>query len=164
MYIRVVSFLNQQKFFNENQFGFRKITTSHATTLMVEEIVQSFEEKQYVLGVFLDLSKAFDTIDHQILLEKLHHYGIRGLAFEWFHSYLSDRTQQVAVSNKLSESKSIECGIPQGSILGPLLFLIYVNDFPSALSAGKSIMFADDTNIFFNCNSYMNCIKLLTNN
>lgn len=155
MYIRVVSFLNQQQFFNKHQFGFRKKhSTSHAIMLMVEEIVKAFNEKRFVLGIFLDLSKAFDTIDHRILLHKLHFYGIRGTAHDWLYSYLTNRTQQVKISSKFSESKVIEFGVPQGSILGPLLFLIYVNDFANTLTTGQSIMFADDTNIFVSNKCY----------
>ena len=155
IYVRLISFLNQQKFFNAHQFGFRKNhSSSHASILLIEEITKAFKSKQHVLGIFLDLSKAFDTIDHGILLNKLYHYGIRGLAHDWFSSYLSNRTQQVEILNTLSDSKKIESGVPQGSILGPLLFLIYVNDFTNSLTAGKSIMFADDTNVFFSSDSY----------
>ena len=105
---------------------------------MIEEIVHDFEDKRYVLGVFLDLSKAFDTLDHQILLDKLHHYGIRGLVHTWFRNYLTERTQQVKIDYQLSASESIDFGVPQGSILGLLLFLIYVNNVSNALSVSKS--------------------------
>ena len=96
VYRRVVSFLTGQGFFHKNQFGFKKIfSTSHATTLLVENITTAFEKKQSMIGVFLDLSTAFDTIDYKILLQKLMHYGVRGLPLEWFFSHLNDRTQQV---------------------------------------------------------------------
>ena len=155
VYKRLDSFLNGQSFFHKNQFGFRKkISTSHATTLLVENITTAFEKKQSMIGVFLDLSKAFDTIDHQILLQKLMHCGVRGLTLEWFFGYLNDRTQQVVCNNQLSDILKIKCGVPQGSILGPLLFLIYVNDFCRCITKGKTTMFADDTNLFFSESCY----------
>ena len=121
VYKPLVSFLIRQNFFHKNQFGFRKkYSTSHATMLLVENFTAAFEKKQCMVGIFLDLSKAFDTIDQKMLLQKLMHYGIRGLRLEWFSSYLNDRTQQVLCNNQLSATLKINCGVPQGSILGPL--------------------------------------------
>ena len=155
VYNRVISFLNRQNFFFQYQFGFRKNhSTCHATTLLVENITEAFENKEFVLGLFIDLSKAFDTIDHKILLSKLWHYGIRGVTHQWFSSYLCDRKQLVEINGICSKTKAINFGVPQGSILGPLLFLIFVNDFNRTLTAGKCIMYADDTNIFFRNKSY----------
>ena len=107
---------------------------------MVENITKSFEDKEYTLGVFLDLSKAFDIIDHSILLAKLNHFGVRGVANEWFRSYLNGCLMQTEVNGKISNSKPIVVGVPQGSILGPLLFLIYANDVPKCLTSGKAII------------------------
>ena len=97
----------------------------------------------------MDLSKAFDTLDHAILIRKLEYYGLRGFAIQWFKNYLTSRKQYVYYDSTESELLSIECGVPQGSILGQLLFLIYVNDISYSSNALQCILFADDTNVFF---------------
>ena len=102
VYNRLHSFLVKCNIFSNTQFGFRRgHSTSHATTYLIHKIIEAFENKQSSLGIFLDLTKAFDTIDHTIMLHKLHHYGIRGTAFEWFKSYLSGRSQQVEISDRV---------------------------------------------------------------
>ena len=104
-------------------------------------------QRQIEFSGLLDLSKAFDTVDHAILLDKLTKYGLNEEAVRWFKSYLSDRRQQCLVNGHLSSSRLIKCGVPQGSILGPLLFIIYINDLPDCLKYSKPRMYADDTNI-----------------
>ena len=114
----------------------------------MDQLIASLENGEYTIGTFLDFSKAFDTVDHVILLKKLSHYGIRGSALKWFESYLSNCKQYVTYNGIASSTQTIRCGVPQGSILGPLLFLIYINDFCSICKHTMPILFADDANLF----------------
>ena len=126
MYTRVTSFLDSQNLIYSRQFGFRKShSTLHTLTVIVERIRKSLDNGELACGVFVDLQKAFDTVDHQILISKLDHYGIRGPCKNWFKSYLSDRHQFVSIQNSESSLQSIRHGVPQGSVLGPLLAPVY---------------------------------------
>jgi hypothetical protein len=126
---------------------------------MVDKITSAIDNKQFSVGVFVDLSKAFDTLDHKILLHKLEHYGIRGIALKWFESYLSSRTQFVEYKGTKSNHLKIKCGVPQGSILGPLLFSFILMAFVSKVL--HLILFADDTNIFHAGNDIATLINTL---
>ena len=146
---RMYKFLCNQGILFPNQYGFRpKHSTIDAVTKFTSDLMLSLDKKYSTLAVFLDLSKAFDTIDHHILLKKLEHYGVRGIALEWFRNYLSNRTQYVSYRGAQSSLQNITCGVPQGSVLGPLLFIIYTNYLPNSLSYSKCILFADDTTLY----------------
>ena len=151
LYKRLYSFLSSNGVLHDQQFGFRKgHSTTHALHKSVNDITKSISNNQHVLGIFIDLSKAFDTLDHGILLRKLENYGIRGQALNLLKSYLTSRLQCVTFQDKTSEVLDVNYGVPQGSILGPLLFLLYVNDIVNCYSESdcKFVLYADDTNIF----------------
>ena len=140
-----------------NQFGFTKgRSTAHAVRQLCDEFVDNLDNGKITCAVFLELSKAFDTVNHQILIKKLEHYGIRGLPLQLLISYLTDTFQYTIVNNVKSNLKQVKCGVPRGSTLGPLLFLIYINDL-SYLSKFNTKLFADNTVLTLS-NS---CIKTL---
>ena len=148
IYSRIDNFLTTKDIIFDKQFGFRKShSTSHALNFSISHIEKELDDKNHVLGVFIDLSKAFDTIDSK-LLSKLHNYGIKGNALELMKSYLSDRKQYVKVLDEESSELDVIYGVPQGSVLGPLLFLLYINDINSSSKDGLFVLFADDTTIF----------------
>jgi hypothetical protein len=144
---KLVSFLESNKLISTQQFGFR---TSHSTVhpmmLLLNHLTSALNAKKHSIVIFCDLKKAFDTCDHKILLSKLHNIGVRGTELRWFENYLSDRNQYVYINNVSSPMMKILKGVPQGSILGPILFLIYINDLPKCTNM-FSLLFADDTTL-----------------
>ena len=151
VYNRIIDFANRARFeiLYPLQFGFQKNhSTVFSLTYLINKIATSIDHNEITVGIFLDLSKAFDTLDHQILFSKLEHYGIRGIALQWIKSYFYNRRQFVRFNVTRSTECFIKCGVPQGSILGPLFFLLYINDLPNATKLVECLLFADDTSIF----------------
>ena len=153
---RLLHYFSRNKLLNQCQFGFLAgMSTQDAILSLTEKVYDNLENKLSTLAIYIDFSKCFDTLNRSILLKKLEIYGIRGIPLALFRSYLTDRFQAVKVNNTISQFKMINAGVPQGSVLGPLLYLIYVNEIPNISSQFTTCLFADDTTLIFeNSNKY----------
>ena len=157
-----MSYLNNKNLLSNQQYGFLSgISTHDAVIDLLEFIYNSLDKKQHNINIFIDLSKAFDTVDHKILLTKLNSFGVRGTPHDLLKSYLHNRKQVVRIKNATSTPKTINIGVPQGSILGPLLFLIYINDLPNVSNLLQTILFADDTTLTYSHKNYMELVPII---
>ena len=161
VYRQLKHFLDKNDILFKSQYGFReKHSTRHAVIDIVNIIQNNMDLELFTCGIFLDLKKAFDTVNHS---KKLNHYGIRGIINDWFFSYLLGRSQVTEIDCNLSTINKISCGVPQGSVLGPLLFLIYINDFHNSLAKFSFYLFADDTNLLYADKNLKSLEKTLNN-
>ena len=167
--VRLLSFIAGNDILFQRQSGFRKkFTTMFPIIDSVSDCFDNVNDKKYSCTIALDIRKAFDSVSHAILLNKLEHYGMRGVCHKLFSSYLENRKQYVCVNNVKSSLQKIKSGVPQGSVLGPILFLLYINDLPNALPSPPRL-FADDTFLLYSsndihqlkslCNSELRLIK-----
>ena len=161
---RLISFCVKFSILSDVQFGFQSgISTSDALFKITESIYKALDNKSHHISILLDIRKAFDCVDHIILLRKLHHYGIRGVPWKWFQSYLSDRQCYLEINSIKSNLNTFNTGVPQGSILGPILFLIYVNNLPQTTDILETQLFADDTIVSYS-NNDLDLLKYSANN
>ena len=166
VFIQLYEYFNKNNLLYKSQYGFRTLHSTELASLEINDFIgKDLDSGKLPIRVFLDLSKAFDTLDHKIVLEKLLYHGIKGTELAWFKSYLSNRTQFVSYDGTNSRTSSLTTGVPQGSILDPLPFIIYMNDIHDASSKFHAILFADDTNLTstpcsFDVNIDNNCNSL----
>ena len=164
MYNCLFDFICDNNILYDYQFGFRpKHSTQQAIITLFDNITKSLDNGNIAISIFIDLKKAFDTVNHRILLRKLYAYGIRGPILKWIESYLTGRTQYVVFDGKESEVRTVQCGVPQGSILGPLLFILNMNDICNVSDLFFAIMYADDTSLLVTGNDLHSLIVSLNN-
>ena len=160
MYNRLNSYLEKFEILSKDQYGFRKKkSTKGALIRFINQVQSDLDKGKFAVAIFVDLKKAFDTVDHKILLKKLDFYGIRGNANLWFKNYLTDRKQYIDCDSISTKMVQVKVGVPQGSNLGPLLFLLYINDLPLCLKHGKCTMFADDTTLYNSSNNSIDVVR-----
>ena len=148
VFIQLYDYLIKNKLLYDSQYGFRRLHSTELAALeFTDKIIANLDQGKLPVAIFLDLSKAFDTIDHSILINKLKYYGVRGMSLYWFESYLSNRVQYVQFNDSISSYSHISTGVPQGSILGPLLFIIYMNDIANVTNKFHFTLYADDTSL-----------------
>ena len=158
---RFLNYLDSFGYISKHQYGFqRKISTCDAVTNLTEQIYENLDNKDHTIAIFLDLKKAFDTVNHDILIRKLQNFGCRGTPLNWFQNFLCDRTHCVKIDDAKSDVRTVNIGVPQGSILGPLLFLLYINDFPTDNNY-KIVLYADDTTLIFKHKNLKELIKTI---
>ena len=163
MFDRVYDYLITLRILYEFQFGFQKNKSTYMALIsLTDKLTEALEKGDVGVGIFIDFRKAFDTVNHKILLDKLYHYGIRGVPLNWFQSYLIGRKQCVEFNNVTSNVQDMKCGVPQGSNLGPLLFLLYINDLAFVSPELFAILFADDS-IFFCTGSDLSSVINIVN-
>jgi len=159
-YLQLLDHFQTHQLLYQYQFGFRaNHSTNLALTVLIDKITESLNSGDSMVGVFLDFSKAFETVNHSILLSKLEYYGIKNTALRWVESYLNNRSQYVCYNTHSSCKLICKCGVPQGSILGPLFFIIYVNDMANISKYLFLVLFADDTNAFLSGKNIDNVIQ-----
>ena len=164
LHARLTKYIDDFNILYKFQFGFRKNHSSELALIeIVDQIRMSLNNGNMTCGIFIDLSKAFDTVNHEILIDKLNHYGIRGKALDLIKSYLGSREQFTSIDKCKSEKRPINCGVPQGSVLGPLFFILFINDLPNCCPLGNFRIFADDTNVFVHGNNIDELINACRN-
>ena len=156
------TFLNKTNIIHNLHIGLRQqYSTPHALISITENITKALDDGNIICGIFVDLLKVFDTVDHEIVLAILNHYGIRGVSNDWFKTYLSNRNQYVFINGYETGIAALNCDVPQGSVLAPLLFLLYINDLNQAIKFCTIHLFADDTNLLCQSNSMKKLNKLV---